>query len=101
MSTLKVVKGTTIQMSLTALQQLNSETQAYANLTTPDSVKFYVRREGTTSNSTYTGDQIGSTNGWWAKATLSSTGDYEWVAKITEGSEYLVTEPERIVVLST
>lgn len=101
MTVLKVAKGTTIQMSLTAVQQLNNETQAYANLTTPDSIKFYCRRIGTTSVSTHTGDQIGSTNGWWAEKTMDSTGDYEWVGKITEGSEYLVTIPERVVVVST
>lgn len=101
MSTLKVAKGTTIQLSLTALEQLNSETGAYANLTTPDSVKFNIRQKGTTSVSTSTGNQIGSTNGWYALTTMNTTGDYEWVAKVTEGTQFLVTIPERISVLST
>lgn len=100
MSTLKVVKGTTIQMSLTALQQYNSETQAYANLTGPDTIKFNVTSPAGTV-STHTGDQIGSTNGWYAKKTLDSTGDWEWVARVIEGSDVLVTEPERIVCITT
>lgn len=100
MSTLKVTKGTTIEMSYTSVQQKNSETGAYANISSPDSVTFKLRYPSGTSTS-ITGDQIGSTNGWYAKKTLSSTGDYEWTVVVVKGTDQVTEDPERVVVTST
>lgn len=100
MSTLKVTKGTTVEMSYTSVQQKNSETGAYANIASPDSVTFTLRYPAGTSTA-ITGDQIGSTNGWYAKKTLTSTGDHEWKVTVVKGSDQVVEGPERIIVIST
>ncbi len=100
MSTLKVAKGTTILMSLGDVEQYNVETAAYANIATPDTVGFAITNPAGT-NSTYAGNQVGTTNSWNASHTVDTTGDWVWKATVVKGSYTLITEPERIIVVAS
>lgn len=98
--TLRVTKGTSIEMSYTSIQQRNSETGVYSNLTSPDTITFTMTMPNGTSTS-ISGDQIGSTNGFYAKRKMTSTGDHEWAVRIVEGTDELVDGPFRVIVTST
>lgn len=101
MSTLKVAKGTTIEMSYTSVQQRNSETGAYANIASPNSVTFSIINQDTSTTSSTSGNQIGSTNGWYAKKTMNSTGNYTWTVTVVKDTDQVVTVPERVIVVSS
>lgn len=100
MSTLTVTEGTTVEMLYSDVEQRNSETGAYANISSPDSVTFTLVYPNGTSTA-LTGDQVGSTNSWYAKKTLSSTGDYQWRVTVVKGTDQVTDGPERILVRSS
>lgn len=98
---LTIPQGSTWALIAEDVSVYNLETGVYQDLTTPDTILFYVKNINTGAVASVAGNQEGSTNNFNAEYTFSSSGRYAWQCVVTEGSAVGKNTPITVYVESS